>query len=697
MLNWREIPFVRLLLPFILGILLAIHVQVSVPILHGILTVGIVLLFFLASHKRAFRGRWIFGSTLFLWLFLFGYQYTAQHQIWSSKDQFGQFLDSTNTAVGIIEKIQQKGERYQVVLSLSRISDRDTQQQTCSGKLLSYFEVDSLSKRLRYGDRLVIQSKITAIAAPQNPNAFDFQKYWHHQNIYHQTFIRPFHWQLLERNCGHPILAKALTMRTELLQILKTHLPTENEYAVGAALILGNKNELSTRVKNAYAGTGAMHVLAVSGLHVGLIYLGFAFLLGLVRSRHPYWRLIKTFLLIGSIWGFALVTGASASVMRAATMFSFIIIGRAFNHQPNIYNTLAVSAFCLLCFNPNLLMDIGFQLSYLAVLGIVYFQEKIYRLWLIDNPIGDYIWKMSSIAIAAQLTTFPIGIYYFHQFPIYFWLSGLVVVPAAILVLGSGMVLFFTTTFIPVLNVVPATILYWTIWMMNALVFLIRQIPGAVLPGIWLSGLAIVFIYFSLGSFATSIQTRKVRWLSIALFSLVLVFATTAFTNLRQAHQQQIVIYKIRQKSLIDFIDGQNAIALSNEAIDDQTIQFTAQNHRWSKGIKTTTNFLFTAEKTKMDNWFYHNGFLQFFDKKMGIISHRMDPIGDQKIELDYLVLCNNVQWSIEELEQHFQFKKVILDASSSNKNIAKWKSACIKKNLDYHDINKQGALIINF
>ena len=121
-----------------------------------------------------------------------------------------------------------------------------------------------------------------------------------------------------------------------------------------------------------------MHVLAVSGLHVGLIYFGLSFLLGLLPFKSSNWVWIKTWIMVAGVWFFALLTGASPSVLRAATMFSFIIVGQAMRHHPSIYNTLAGSAFFLLCIQPYMLFEVGFQLSYLAVTGIIYFQAKIY-------------------------------------------------------------------------------------------------------------------------------------------------------------------------------------------------------------------------------------------------------------------------------------------------------------------------------
>ncbi|MEM9824030.1 MAG: ComEC/Rec2 family competence protein, partial [Bacteroidota bacterium] len=651
MLNWREIPFVRLLLPFLVGIFLAHQFAFHSSSIDLLLLVLAGILFGMALRPLAFAQRWWYGVLLHLFLLLFGFQLTIHHNDRLSPSYFGSRILKSNTIRAKVLDLQEKGERFRLVLSVESIGTPDSQQVNCKGQLLSYLPNDSLTRQLQYGDLLLIHTKITPISPPQNPHAFDFRQYWQSQNIYHQCFVQAKHWQLLARDRGHLILAKAFDLRSQLLTILRAHLPSENEYAVAAALILGSKEYLTSELRNAYAGTGAMHVLAVSGLHVGFIYLGLAFLLRLIRSRHPYWLRLKVVFLILGIWSFALLTGASASVMRAAAMFSFLIIGQAMKHHPSIYNSLAASAFCLLCWNPFLLLNVGFQLSYLAVLGIVYFQAKIYRLWVIDQVLGDYLWKMSSIALAAQLITFPISLYYFHQFPVYFWLSGLVVVPAAMVVLASGLLLFLFSPLIPFLAQLLGSLLYWSLWLMNAIIFLIHQIPAAVVPGIWISSLALLLLYLFLGNVILAIQLRQLKWIKYALFCLLVLTTGRIYRSIQQLQQKEIVFYKIYNKSLIDFVDGRQGVSLSDSQLSATDLAFTAQNHRWALGVQQTQSTLLDAPKFQVSNCHYDKGFVQFHQQRIGIFQGPPQESSAAKIHLDLVYLCPDAQWTIQDLK----------------------------------------------
>ena len=356
--------------------------------------------------------------------------------------------------IAMVTDIRATARSYRVELAVKGMSGVG-EGQPVTGKLLSYLEQSKEASQLRYGDQIYFSSKINPITAPLNPAAFNLKGYLNNRNFHYQTYLKTSDWILQDRDQGNFLIAFSIRTRDQLFTILQKHLPTDNELAVGAALILGKKDLLESETRMAYANTGAMHVLAVSGLHVGLIYVGISFLLGLFPFKSSTWVWIKTWIMVAGVWFFALLTGASPSVLRAATMFSFIIVGQAMRHHPSIYNTLAASAFFLLSIQPYMLFEVGFQLSYLAVIGIIYFQEKIYGQLYIANKLGDYIWKLTSVAIAAQLVTLPISLYYFHQFPVYFWLSGLVVIPAAVLIMTFAVALFVVALLIPKLGFIP--------------------------------------------------------------------------------------------------------------------------------------------------------------------------------------------------------------------------------------------------
>ena len=239
-------------------------------------------------------------------------------------------------------------------------------------------------------------------------------------------------------------------MRDKLLNILKENGLKNNELAVASALILGYKDDLGEELKHSYSSAGATHVLAVSGLHVGIIFLVLNFLLNIL-DKNDRFKISKAILLICFLWAYATITGLSPSVVRAATMFSFVTIGKSFGKSSSIYNTLCASAFVLLVYNPYLIMEVGFQLSYLAVVGIVYFQSIIYKWIYVKNKFLKYIWMITSVSIAAQLTTFPLGLLYLHQSPTYLFASNLFVIPGAMLIIGLG-ILLFITSWIPLIS-----------------------------------------------------------------------------------------------------------------------------------------------------------------------------------------------------------------------------------------------------
>ena len=228
--------------------------------------------------------------------------------------------------------------------------------------------------------------------------------------------------------------------------VLKKMIPSKQSYGVASALFLGIRDGIDNEVQNAYRSAGATHVLAVSGLHVGILSAIIAFLLGFLR-KHNKFKYLYLFFVLGVLFSYSFLTGLSPSVLRASVMFAIIQIGLTFSRRTNIYNNLAFSAFLLLIFSPYMIFEVGFQLSYLAVLGIVLIQPKIVRLWKPSSWIIKKGWELLTVSLAAQLITFPICLYYFHQFPSYFWLSGFVVIPAAMVILGCAIAIILFSFF----------------------------------------------------------------------------------------------------------------------------------------------------------------------------------------------------------------------------------------------------------
>lgn len=693
MINWREYPFVRLLLPLILGILFSFLWMVALPsYVFIILSLPIIGLTYL---KGQYKYRTVYGFLVTIFIFCLGHYLGFHADESRSKDHYHHFLneDETRGMVATVMDVRVTAKSYRVELAIQAMSG--VEERPISGKLLSYFEQSKAAGKLKYGDHIYFSTRVNPIAGSSNPEAFDLKEFLGNRNFHFQTYVKTNEWKLLARDQGNPLIAFSIRTRDRLFNILGDHLSTANELAVGAALILGKKDLLELETRMAYANTGAMHVLAVSGLHVGLIYLGISFFLGLLPFKSSTWIWIKTWIMVASVWFFALLTGASPSVLRAATMFSFIIVGQAMRHHPSIYNTLAVSAFFILCIQPYMLFEVGFQLSYLAVTGIVYFQEKIYTQIYIANKLGDYIWKLTSIAIAAQVVTLPISLYYFHQFPTYFWLSGLVVIPAAMVIMTLAVFLFFVAILVPKFAFIPGILLYGILYLTNGLIFLISELPGAVISGIWIGPLSIVLLYAILVFVVIAIETQQFKWVKISTVLLVLFSLNFAYERIRSFQKSELIIYHTnKNKTLIDAIDRSVNWSIQSENLSNTDIDFLAKNYRMKLGVQTIHS-LNKDDRKKSPEFFYHGRLIQFKNIKIQIIDSNQFLRYQLPPMVDYILLENNTTVDLRELSEYYKTKKFILSANNSSWKIDQWRKQA-EADYELFDLKKEGAFILS-
>ncbi len=696
MISWREIPFVRLVVPFVLGIVLQDYLRLEWNPVAGLffLTLFLVFAFYFSRAKLAFSGRYFFGLFLFIGLVLFGSILLFVRDDSHYPNHFKNFSLEHLQIGGRVVKLQTDEQFMKLTLKAEQASSPSEKwTKSCTGNLLVYFPVDASSSNVDRGDYLRIKSRIQPILENKNPHAFDFARYWHLKNLHYQTFPKEEEWSKVKGRNRPSLLNRANHIRKKLLKVLRVYLPTQNEFGVGAALILGEKSDLRPNIREAFAETGSMHILAVSGLHTGLVFLLVNFLLGFIYWKKRWWRWLKAIILLLSIWSFALVTGASPSVLRSATMFSFIIVGNAMSRAANIYNVLAASAFCLLIYEPQMLFEPGFQLSYLAVTGIVYFQPRIYKWWFISNKIGDYAWRLTSVSIAAQIMTLPLSLLYFHQFPLYFWLSGLVVIPAAVIILPLGFALFIVHA-IPLLGWGVGQLLYGIIWLLNSIIFQINALPYGLVKGIWISGFVAFLLYLLIGSMMGFLETKKAKWLIAGLLIVNLVLVLNVFKKWGQLNQEEIVVYHLPKATLIDFIGGESAIVLSSDNLPEKKEQFAAANNRAYRGIKDARKCSLSDSILQLPNFYRNGNLIQFQGKKMAFVDPKHLP-KQQKVKIDYLLVTQNAISSIEDISSYFDFEMLIFDGSNSNRKVKGWLKEAASHGIRAYYTGIDGALEI--
>lgn len=426
-----------------------------------------------------------------------------------------------------------------------------------SGSVLVYFPVDSESASLAYGDRLLIKGRPEEVKAPCNPGEYDYKRYLGYKNIFHRQFVKNgFAWRL--RNEPISWMWKwAYDARACLSSILKKQLGNGQEFAVASMLVLGVRQSMDAELMQAYSVSGAIHVLSVSGLHVGLVFA----LLNLLLGRLAKHRIALHFFYavsILSIWGFGLVTAFSPSVLRAVIMFSVVLVGKWINRKGSLYNTLGFTAFVILLFSPFTLMNVGFQLSFLAVLGIVYLQPSMVAIWVPKTKVAKWLWEVSCVSICAQVATFPLAMLHFNQFPTYFLLANLWVVPAAAAVLYMG-IFYFVGCFWLVSQKMLGVLLYYSVWALNKSMFLVAQLPFAAYHGAGWEVLDCLLLYALLLSFVFLFYFRNWRYLVLALCVAWMVSGRRVFKIYTTCVTKQMVIYSVKGKACLGVINGGEA------------------------------------------------------------------------------------------------------------------------------------------
>ena len=438
---WNSLPLFRLVIPFILGIVLSnIVFEAWIYRLIPFFLLALVLTHFFI---KSYRFRWLYGVLCTCLLFVLGiciFHYSLEK---NDELHYATFLNENNVLVlECIEEPVEKKNSFKVLSKVISVDNKPT-----IGKVLVYVEKNG--DTLRYGSRILTSAVPNEISTPSNPNQFDYKHYQNIRGVTHQVYLSSIDFTVLNGQWGNPVIKKINAFRSKLLSRLSNSQLYKNQFSVCSALLLGDKSEMSQELKQTFSEAGVIHVLAVSGLHVGIIFLLINKLL-VFMSRTQVLRIIKLLILLLCLWSYAFITSLSPSVMRAVTMFGFIAIANVMQRQTNIYNTLAASAFLLLILEPNMVFEVGFQLSYLAVLGIVSIYPIIYPLFVFKSKWTDTLWQLICVSIAAQIATFPLGIFYFHQFPNYFLVANILVLPLIpfIIYFGLSFLLLFDFYFL---------------------------------------------------------------------------------------------------------------------------------------------------------------------------------------------------------------------------------------------------------
>lgn len=687
MTNWFKYPFIRLLMPFVLGIWLSFSClnlpKDELNIVFGAVVVSGVALFVVHSAVKDYKYRWVFGAILNLHLILIGI--AIVHIRNDDLDE-----DCDIWVARLAECPTEKEKTVKVVLEM----------QSATGSVMAYFEKNKHSLNLNYGDVIAFYEPPKLVEPPSNPEQFDYQKYLSRKGILRQVYLKDESWDLLKDKRVNPIYSFSYNLRDFLLATIRELGISDDEYSVAAAILLGYDDTLPTELRQKYVAAGSMHILCVSGMHVGVIFMVFSYMLGFLDKRKRGQNVTKQILLLVLIWFYALLAGLAPSILRSTIMLSFVIVGDMIKRNGILLNSLAASAFLLLCIDPANLFNVGFLLSYCAVIGIVTLQKPIYNIFYVKPKFLDKVWEMTSVTLAAQLATAPLSIYYFHQFPTYFWLSNLFMGPISAIVITGGMVMLMVF-FIPYINIGVAFCVKWLIYAMNFIVSWIETMPLSMIKGLYINSLEFICLIIAFVLLMMLVEHRKKPFL-FGILSMLLIFSVSQLTSaVIQRDKMSITVYSVNKASAIDFVCGNEHVLICDSIFVNtpSLSNFSIENHLIREGVFSN------GVCVPVDSSYFNSDYLK---KRDNLISFGGKIIGimDEKSSfgvkmpfrphLDYFIVRGRVNIDLERLLNCYVIDLLVIDSSVPEYVSQKIIQKAEDMEQDYYYVKTSGAYVYN-
>ncbi|MBL7743004.1 MAG: ComEC family competence protein [Chitinophagaceae bacterium] len=687
---WRQVPFLRYLVPLIAGIVIQWHGQLPIAALWMLAGIAFIftLSFFAVPFFKRYKLSWLNGAYASVLFISIGALLAWYHDIRNSNRWFAKhYSQNFSIVVSLDEPLVEKTRSFKADASVRYVLINN-QVNPVKGKVILYFRKDSLLPELDYGSMIVLNKSLQEIRNSGNPGGFDYKRYALFQDITHQAYLKPDEFQILNKRQTNLFQRLFYPAREKVLSVLRKNIKGDKEAGLAEALLIGYKNDLDKTLVQSYTNTGVVHVIAISGLHIGLIYGLLALLLKPLRKTR-YARWLTPLLIIAGLWAFSWLAGGQPSVLRSAVMFTCIALGQSFGRNTSIYNTLAFSAFILLCYNPYWLWDVGFQLSYAAVLSIVIFMKPVYNWFYIKNKILDFFWKLNAVTLAAQILTLPVSLYHFHQFPGSFWLTNFLAVPLSSLIL-VGEILLCIVSFVPPLALLFGKILAWLIWVMNSYIERIEELPFALWDGLQISFIQMILLFGFAAGMGYWLLEKVKRGVVAALVCLLVFAVLRSYSFIVASRQKKIIVYNVPQHRAIDFIDGRHYLFTGDSDLvaDDFARNFHLKPSRVLHRIGPTE---------EINDLFKGSNYMVYKSKMILLVDRAIyfnKP--EERKAIDLLIISKNPGLYIPILSHAFNIKQVVFDGSVPFWKLPYWKSDCDSLHIPYHDVNEKGAFVMH-
>lgn len=689
----RRYPFLRLLLPLVAGIVCGELFPAKIPGAMEVAGVSLAAGAFFAGWLC--RRHLLCGGSLFLILFITG---NGLINRWMERSAYPFPPDNAAAVYRVVltdrAEEKQRSLLYRAELRGEIRDDADTLPGSRrSYRFLFYFPKDSASALLRRGDELLVHARLSPPVNRGNPNEFDYARYLARKGISGSAYVPAGHWQVTGHRAERTFRQVAADCRERMVGLYRSCGFRGDELAVLSALTVGDKEGLDEEIRETYAVTGASHVLALSGLHIGFLYLLCWLLLTPLWRR---WRWTKPFLLLLIIlllWGFAFLTGLSTSVVRAVVMGTLLLLSQLQPHRPLTLNTLAAAAFLMLLCRPAWLFDVGFQLSFAAVAAILLFQPGLYALMPVRNPLLRKAWGLVTVSLAAQLGVAPLLVFYFYRFSTHFLLTNLWVVPCVSLVMYAAVLLLVLTPF-PLLQQGWAVVPEWLIRLQNGGLRRMEQLPGAVVDHLWVDAWEVGVYYLCLLLAYRVLVKRTAASLRLALFAVVIGVSCHLLALCLRAPCHGIAFYNVQGCPAVHCLtDRATSWLVCADTLSDPSALGRSLAPYWNR-LRLQPPVLLQGD-CRLPELTVSGDMLLYGGKRICLLTDDRwhSRVADVPFRVDYLYITRSYRGSVRSLLPLFRIGTVVLDASVPVRRQERIIQECLRLEIPYLSLSEQGSV----
>ena len=659
-----QFPVVKVAIGFVIGLLAALYFDFGLII--GISGVSCCFFLFMLTYFF-WQKKIVFGVSVILFAIGIGIFTHTLHNDILHKNHYLHKISNKNQIVNLTLDIKLKPNAYNYRY-YAKINSIDNQKSI--GTVLVNFPKDIYSKELEIGTNLEVFSKIFLNSIPKNPSQFDYGKYLEKQKVYAQIYtdstnVRQLHTQKTVNYYTYKI-------RHRILDNFRKSGFSEDELTIFHALILGQQQDISPEILQAYQHAGAVHILSVSGLHVAYIYLFLNFILKFIPN-HKRGKLIKLSILLLSLWAFALLAGMAPAIVRAVTMFSFVSFGAFLTRNTNIIYTLLISMLFILLCNPSFLFDVGFQLSYLALFFIVWTKPMMDKWYNPTNKIKKYIWDIITVSLSAQIGVLPLSLYYFNQFPTLFIITNLLVLFPLSIFMIYGVILSILALF-GFTNFYLSKIMEYGIWYINQVSFQVAKFESFVFKEVSFNVYMLLGWYCVVFSFFIWIENRRFSSITAFFFSVLVLQTVYIYNRFEVKNVDEFMVFNKNKTTLLSERKSKEVSVFTNDSITEK--DYLIRSYKigsFSKIIKTDS----------LQNLYFSNG------KKILLIDNFIDY--NEGLSPDIVLLVGSPKLNLDRFLKEHNPEIIVADASNYKSYIQLWKQTCEKHKIKFHSTYEDG------